>query len=134
MAAGYASIYEGILSTAERWGAITAQHDDLGRHMLSFLEMGRSAPRVRAFETFFFSATRDPALADFAARARYSRGATTMSYLGAAAPWLTRLDALLISHWISGAARRVIVDADRALDIQQSIPAFAATLFPRPQD
>lgn len=131
MTAGYASVYEGIVSSAERWGAMKARHDDLGRHILAFLEMGRAAPKVRAFETFFFAATRDPALADFAARVRYSRGATTLSYLGPVAPQLTRMDALLLSHWITGAARRILADEDGAPEVQQAIPAFAATLFPR---
>ena len=131
MTAGYASVYEGILGSAERWGAMTARHDDLGRHILSFLEMGSAAPGVRAFETFFFAATRDPALADFAARVRYSRGATTLSYLGPVAPQLTRMDALLLSHWITGAARRILADPEGAPEVRQAIPTFAPALFPR---
>ncbi len=132
MAAGYAWLYQSIVASAQRAGAVSADHDDLGRHILTFLAVGQSAPRVRAFETFFFSATRDPALADFAARVRYSRGATTFSFLGPVTPWLTRLDALLISHWISGAARRSSADPDGQGAAERAIPAFAGLLFPRP--
>lgn len=131
MAAGYAWLYQTIINSAQRSGVVSPGHDDLGRHMLTFLDVGQSAPRVRAFETFFFSATRDTALADFAARVRYSRGASTLGFLGPVAPRLTRLDALLISHWISGAARRASADPDGASAVKQIIAAHASALFPR---
>ncbi|QTC91086.1 TetR family transcriptional regulator [Brevundimonas goettingensis] len=131
MAAGYAWLYQTIVISAQRSGVISADHDDLGRHILAFLDVGQSAPRARAFETFFFSATRDPALADFAARVRYSRGLSTLGFLSPVAPQLTRLDALLISHWISGAARASKAGATGAEGVKQALAAQAAAMFPR---
>lgn len=143
MAAGYAHLYQTNFETAV--GALTAPgvddteprspnvaaHDDIGAHMLSFLRVGRAAPRARGFEAFFFAATRDPALADFAARVRYSRGFNTFRRLGPLAPQLTRLDALLISHWISGTARAASVLPDEAAALEAAMGAHATRIFAR---
>lgn len=108
--AGYAWLYDSIVQSARRAGAGQADHGDVGAHILSFIEIGRIAPRSRALEAFFIAATRDPSLANFAARVRYSRGLGTWSFLREHAPHLTRLDALLISHWTAGAGRAIAAD------------------------
>ncbi|NQE61323.1 hypothetical protein E1H18_1579 [Caulobacter sp. RHG1] len=140
MAAGYAHLYQTNFETAV--GVLTTPdpdaptrgllpHDDIGQHMLSFLNVGRAAPRGRGFEAFFFAATRDPALADFAARVRYSRGFNTFRHLGPLAPQLTRLDTLLISHWISGTARAASVLPDQAAALEEAMGAHATRIFAR---
>lgn len=149
MAAGYAHLYQTNFETAvaaltdegqanlkdqpvfARAGSKLAEHDDIGRHMVSFLEIGRTAPRARGFEAFFFAATRDPGLADFAGRVRYSRGANTFKHLGSVAPQLTRLDALLISHWISGVGRAASADPDGAARREIAMGSFGTALFPK---
>lgn len=108
--AGYAWLYESIVQTARRAGAGQAGHGDIGAHILSFIDIGRTAPRSRALEAFFLAATRDSALANFAARVRYSRGLGTWRFLREQGPHLTRLDALLISHWTAGAGRAIAAD------------------------
>ena len=140
MAAGYAHLYQtnfetavGVLTTPDPDAPTRAlpAHDDIGQHMLSFLHVGRAAPRARGFEAFFFAATRDPALADFVARVRYSRGFNTFRHLGPLAPQLTRLDALLISHWISGTARAASVLPDEAAALEATMGAHATRIFAR---
>ncbi|MDG2520568.1 TetR family transcriptional regulator [Caulobacter segnis] len=145
MAAGYAHLYQtnfeaavSALTTVDAPEAAAANtaarrvadHDDIGQHMVSFLDVGRSAPRGRGFEAFFFAATRDPSLADFAARVRYSRGFNTFKHLGAVAPQLTRMDALLISHWISGVGRAVSADPSEAARLEADMCAYGGSIFP----
>ncbi|PZU62161.1 MAG: hypothetical protein DI552_00820 [Brevundimonas sp.] len=108
--AGYAWLYDSIVQSARRAGVGQADHGDIGAHILSFRDIGRAAPRSRALEVFFLAATRDPALSNFAARVRYSRGLGTWGFLREQAPHLTRLDALLISHWTAGAGRAIAAD------------------------
>jgi len=116
--AGYASLYESLVQSARKAGAGQARHGDIGAHIVSFLNIGRTAPHSRALESFFLSATRDPALADFAARVRYSRGLSTWSFLRHQAPRLTRLDGLIISHWIAGTGRAITAVPERARDLE----------------
>lgn len=128
--AGYAWLYDSIVQSARRAGAGRADHGDVGAHILSFIEFGRTAPRSRALEAFFLAATRDPALANFAARVRYSRGLGTWGFLREQAPHLTRLDALLISHWTAGAGRAIATDPGLGDRIRTAV-AKANDIFKR---
>ena len=98
--------------------------------MLSFIEIGRAAPRSRALEAFFLTATRDPALSNFAARVRYSRGLGTLGFLHGQAPHLTRVDALLISHWTAGLGRAIAADLE-AGDRINAVISRASDIFKR---
>lgn len=129
MAAGYGWLYQSILDATERTETLDDGHGDLARHILTLVDIAPSLPRARAFETFFFSATRDPALADFAARVRYSRGVSTLAFLGPVAAGLTRLDGVLLSHWICGFARRAAADPERAIELRRALPGQASLLF-----
>lgn len=128
--AGYAWLYDSIVQSARRAGAGQADHGDVGAHILSFIEFGRTAPRSRALEAFFLAATRDPALASFAARVRYSRGLGTWSFLREQAPHLTRLDALLISHWTAGAGRAIAADPGTGDRVEAAV-VKASNIFKR---
>lgn len=126
--AGYAWLYDSIVQSARRAGAGQADHGDIGAHILSFIEIGRTAPRSRALEAFFLAATRDLTLSNFAARVRYSRGLGVLNFLRGQAPHLTRVDALLISHWTAGVGRAIAADPAAGPAIKTAV-AKASKIF-----
>lgn len=127
--AGYAWLYGTIVALAGTSVPRKATHADMGLHIRSFLDVGLAAPGVRALEVFFLSATRDPSLADFAARVRYSRGLSTWEYLREAAPHLTRLDGVLMSHLVTGLGRMISVSPERAEEILDRSAPLAERMF-----
>lgn len=130
MAAGYASLYQGIVEAARRSGVPERSGtDDIGQTLIDSLAVGQQAPRARAFEVFFVAATRDPVLSAFAARVRYSRGLNTYRLLLQPTPGLDRLDGALASHWVAGAGRRVLSQPGHAEAVRREFLEWAPRLF-----
>lgn len=128
MSAGYARLYQRLAEGTDRTGNLVAGHGGLGERMSALLEMGRQAKGAKAFEIFFLAATRDPALATFAARVRYGRGLNSLRLLTPIAPRLTRVDSLLLSHWLSGLGRTAAA-LGRGEPVDEPIRRLAARLF-----
>lgn len=103
--AAYTELYRALVEGAEKVSSVVPKPKNVAEHMVLFHDYGAKAPRSRALDEMFLAATRDPALADFAARLRYSRGNGSFRMISAESPHVTRLDGVLISHWTAGASR-----------------------------
>ncbi len=130
-AAGYACLYQRLVDAAQGPGGRTAEHGDLGLHLSSMLDISAGAPGAGAFELFFLAATRDEALTPFAARVRYSRGLNTLRFLTPVAPDLTRLDGVLLSHWILSVGRSANAGHQRQDEAVRQFSHWAKVLFSR---
>lgn len=129
--AAYTAVYDTGFGEAERVVARTARAGQVGDYVRAIAAMINESPQGGAFDELFVAATRNPDLAGFAARVRYSRGRGSLRLIAPQVAGLTRLDGVLISHWASGERRLAVLlgPGDRAARLAE-IQRLAPRIFP----